>query len=133
MNYNQAKIRDYLQAYLGDLDYQFRAGGIEYVNSCTASTQSFETAKECEAYMNELQARIETLPEDAGDDFIVIGAMRDYETGDAIEPSIQFAIGDASPHALIAITDNWTGTPTFCGTRDGQYWEILRKEELLNL
>lgn len=126
-------IREYLRSYMGDLAYQ-QTCGIDYINSCTCGTSSFADHKECDDYLNKLELLIDALPErDDSDDFKIIGAIRDYEAGKGIKPSIQFAVGDASPHALVAITDNWTGTPTFCGTRDGSYWEILRKEELLNL
>jgi hypothetical protein len=49
---------DYLEAYADDLVYQFKTGGISYVNYNSAGTDYFETENDCAEYIKELQEYI---------------------------------------------------------------------------
>jgi hypothetical protein len=50
---------DYLESYAEDLIYQFKNGGISYVNCNSAGTDYFETEDDCEKYIKALQKHIE--------------------------------------------------------------------------
>jgi len=49
---------DYLTCYAEDLTYQFKTGGIDYVNYNSAGTQYFETEEDCGEYIKALKKYI---------------------------------------------------------------------------
>ena len=50
---------DYLTSYYEDLEYQFKNGGMDYVNYNSAGTEYFETDAECAAYLKALKTVID--------------------------------------------------------------------------
>lgn len=49
---------EYLKCYVSDLVYQFKAGGISYVNYNSAGTSYFETEEDCNKYIKSLETYI---------------------------------------------------------------------------